>query len=215
MEIINFIFRLGVLFVTFGFIWGLINFGIQLLRAGQPRAQAEVYIIKFVRYFFLVNVTFLFCIQEDGNLSLNKSITAGLILLVYFLSKFQKNQIRNKFMQMQMQGAGMMKQMMNPNFNAKAEAIVISVCVVIFGAFFFFPAYANNPISNWFYDSIISIENTFFFGFIFKVIGFFFMFTLIMKMVNSFSNIGNPPQDIPSQKEERKDDDFDDYEEIK
>lgn len=116
---------------------------------------------------------------------------------------------------MQMQG-GMMGNLINTKFNAKAEGIVISICILVFGSLFFFPQYAENPVSKWFYDSIIGIEETFFFGFIFKVVGFFFMLTLIIKMVGSFSKMGNSnPMDnsIPEQ-EERSDDDFDDYEEV-
>ena len=57
MELINFIFRLGVVFAIFGFIWGIIQIGYNLLRAGSKKSIGEDYLIKTVKYFFLVDVT--------------------------------------------------------------------------------------------------------------------------------------------------------------
>ena len=62
MELINLIFRLGVVFAIFAFIWFFISLGLKLLTGGIGRkALGEIYLIKGLQYFFLVNVTFLIC----------------------------------------------------------------------------------------------------------------------------------------------------------
>lgn len=193
-----------------------------LLRGARPKTIGEEYMLKMVQYFFLVDVTFLFCVaKEDENvLMLNKLILSALILIIYFTGKLQNRQSRSNFFQM----AGSPIPQLKPVFNLRAEIAVITVSILIFTAFIFYPAYAQNPVSTWFYESIIDIEETPVFGFIFKVIGFFVLMSIIVKLVNGFSYMltGAPmisvnrqfQQGGPGQKKE-EDDHFDDFEEMK
>jgi len=122
VDTISFIFRLGVLFAIFGFIWFLINAGITLLRGSQQKSITEVYILKFIRYFFMVDVTLLFCIENtDGDLNIDRLITAGLILVMYFLSKFQNAQLKSRFSAMR--GSLLSQLPIQSNFNRKAEIL--------------------------------------------------------------------------------------------
>lgn len=213
MNLLDFIFRLGVVFAIYGFLWGIFELGILMLSAGRKRLLGEIYVIKAIKYVFLADVTFLFCF--DGSNSsmfvMNQVIFAGIILLTYFIGKLQRNQNRSMFFKIA--GANLPQQ--QTNFNLRAEVIVIILALAVFVAFWFFPLYASNPISKWFHDSIINIEDTPVFGFIFKVIGFFFLVSLIFKMINAFTfllaggKIGNQP---PNSK--NNSDKFDDFEEI-
>lgn len=213
MSLLDFVFRLGVLFAIYGFLWGLIEIGLWLITGGQRRSLAQTYLFKAIKYFFLVDVTFLFCM--NGNASsmviINQVIFAGIILITYFLGKLQQNQ--NRQLLFRVVNAGMPMQR-NSNFSMQLEIIVIGLAVLSFGLFWYFPQYSQNPISMWFYESIVNIEDTPVFGFVFKVIGFFFLINLIFKMINAFNYLitggkqqggQNPPQD---------DNHFDDYEEI-
>ena len=189
MNIIDFVFRLGVLFAIYGFIWGIIEIGLMLLSAGRKRGVNEIYLIKAIKYFFLADVTFLFCVdgENTNTVMINQIIFAGIILLTYFIGKLQKNQ--NKSMLFKFGGTGLPQS--KATFNLRAETIVIAMSLVIFAAFWFFPEYARNPISTWFSESITNIEDTPIFGFIFKVIGFFFLLSLIFKMIRAFTFIMN------------------------
>lgn len=216
MELFNFIFRLGVVFAIFGFIWGIIQIGYQLLRMGSQKTIREEYAIKLIKYFFLVDVTFLFCVEEKG-LNINQLIITALILLTYFIGKLQNQQ--NKVVMFQMVTNGLPKN--DVKFDLKSEITVISFAILFFIGFMFFPQYSKNPISLWFKDSIHSIEEAAVFGFIFKVIGFFFLLSMIMKMINAISLLitGEPLSASAagfSQKTDKKDntDRFDDFEEI-
>lgn len=220
VKFIDLAFRLGVVFAIFGFLWGILNLVLTLLRGGRTKSTVEEYSLKMIQYFFLVDVTFLFCVQkEDATVLLpNELILAGLILILYFTGKLQNRQSRSALFQM----AGNNLPQFGSQFNLRAEIIVITLSILFFTGFVFFPVYAQNPVSNWFYESILNIEDTPVFGFIFKVIGFFVLMGILVKLVNGFSFMfsGAPLISVNRQFQQggdskKKDDDkFDDFEEI-
>ena len=217
MDTLNFIFRLGVIFAIFGFLWWIINTGFNLIRGGRPKTQAETYILKFVRYFFLVDVTILFCLDlENWNIHLPRLIIAGAVLLMYFLGKLQNAQFKRAFVQLQ---GALLNKGKEDVFSKKSEKLVVVLALAFFVFFSLQPNYAQNPVSTWFYDSILNIEDTPVFGFVFKIIGFFFMISIIMKMVNALNILvsggGKSGDDnFPDSNLQRAEDDFDDYEEV-
>ena len=217
MKFIDLAFRLGVVFAIFGFIWGTLSLLLTLARGGRTKTVLEEYLLKSVQYFFLVNVTFLFCVQKEDSSVLmpNELIFAGLILIIYFTGKLQNRQSRSTIFKM----TGNSMPAFSTMFNVKAEIIVITFSILFFTAFVFFPDYAQNPISLWFYSSILDIESTPIFGFMFKVIGFFVLTSILFKLLNGFSYLlsGAPLVKVNRQFQSRnKNDDnkFDDFEEI-
>ncbi len=213
MEFLNFIFRIGVVFAIFGFIWGFIQLGYSLLR-GKNNNIGETYLIKTLKYFFLVDVIFLFG-YESLELNINQLLIIALILLTYFIGKLQNQQEKKQLFKVVASGLPIPEK----HFNIKAEIAVIIISVIIFITFIFYPQYAENKISVWFHDSIIDIETTPIFGFIFKIIGFIFIVTLFMKLLTSINMMISGKKTVLEQSnntdQKRKDDDFDDFVEIK
>jgi hypothetical protein len=216
LEILNIIFRLGVVFAIFGFIWGFFQLIYMLLRGRNTQNIGEAYLVKAIKYFFLVDVTFLFTMNSN-EINVNQLIITCLVLVAYFVGKLQNQQ--KKMMMFQMVSNGM-RQDLN-KFNLKAEIGVIIFAVLFFVGFIFFPEYAKNPLSIWFHQNILDIEKAAILGFIFKVIGFFFLVSIIMKMINAFSLLlsGAPIVQTSTSKsfhneKPKKEDEFDDYEEL-
>jgi len=215
MDLLNLIFRLGVLFAIYGFLWFFIDLGLSFLRAGRPKTIVENYLIKAVKYLFLVNVTFLFCLDLNNNdVSFYNVMPSAIILLTYFIGKLQQQQQR-----VQLFGQLNAQISQTNDFNFKTEVILIVASITLFIGFLFFPQYASNNIANWFKSSILDIETTVIIGFIFKIIGFFFLLGMIMKMINAINYIisGRPVVDIKTnfKSNSKKDEDkFDDFEEI-
>lgn len=216
MELLNFIFRLGVVFAIFGFLFGIFEIGLALLTAGRRRTIYESYFIKLVKYLFLVDVTFIFCMDLSGETISRYHLTVTtLVLLTYFIGKLQNRQQQQ--VMFQMMGNGMFQQ--QSNFDLRYEIGVIMLAIGLFIGFIFFPALAFNPASVWFHESILNIEDTPVFGFIFKVIGFFFLLSILFKMFNAFAYLisGRAFMEINSHAsfgKKKKDDDFDDFEEL-
>jgi hypothetical protein len=217
MDLLNLIFRLGVLFAIYGFLWFFIDFGLSFLRAGRPKTIVENYLIKSVKYLFLVNVTFLFCLDlNQNNVSFNNAMPSAIVLVTYFIGKLQRQQ-----QQLQLQLFGQINAQIpqRNDFNLKTEIVLIIASIALFIGFLFFPQYASNNIANWFKSSILDIESTVIIGFIFKIIGFFFLVGMILKMINAINYIisGKPVVDIKTnfKSNSNKDEDkFDDFEEI-
>ena len=215
MELLNFIFRMGVLFAIYGFIWGIFEFILVIASMNKQKTLTEEYVIKGIKYVFLADVTFLFCLDlKEGEISYYQLALAALVLTMYFVGKLQSSQQQAKMFGMMGNGLPMAFK----NFNIKAEIGVIALSVLCFIGFIFFKDLSINPISDWFHDSIISIEKTPVIGFIFKVIGFFFLISMLFKMMNGIMYLlsGAPFVQASAgfQANKKKEGDFDDYEEI-
>lgn len=216
MDLIRLVFQLGVLFAIYSFIWFFIDLGLALLVAGRKRFLPEIYLIKAVKYLFLVNVTFLFALEKNNTLSVIGVIPSATVLVVYFLGKFQQKQRQAQVLS-QFGGKGFG---LGLDFDRRYEIGVIALAVMLFSLLLAFPEYADNNIATWFRESIIDIEKTVIIGFIFKVIGFFFLLGMLLKMVNAFNYLisGRPLVDFQtymgSKTTKKTKDDFDDYEEI-
>lgn len=217
MELINLIFRLGVLFAIYGFLWFFIEWGMKLLIGGRKRTLGEIYLIKTVKYLFLVNVTFLFCLEQMDEpvfqVNYLNLVTSFIILMVYFLGKLQQKEQRIQMMTNFMQG------LQEAPFNRQWELALIVLSGLTFAGLVCYPQYSENVISTWFQKSILDIENTVLIGFVFKVIGFFFLIGMFLKMLNALNYIlsGKPLVNVKTgfgTKQGKSDDSFDDFEEI-
>ena len=214
MELLQLIFKLGVVFAIFSFIWGFFELIAKFMTNGRSKTIVEIYVIKALKYLFLVDVTFLFSLNKTQEIvDLNNLIPTILVVLVYFIGKLQNKQNNAVLFQVMQQ--------QNPTekrFDLRAEIAVIVVALSLFAVFIFYPESSKNPLSVWFHESIISIENTAIIGFIFKVIGFFFLVSLLTKMLNALVVIltGKPFIQTRSRfiKKDQSSDDFDDFEEI-
>ena len=205
MEILELTFQLGVFFAIYGFIWFFVDLGFMLLNGGKPRSLVETYFFKGIQYVFLVNVIFLFSIDmNSGSIALANLYPIIFILALYFIGKFQKSQ--NNVLMLSRMGLATS----TSKFNSKYEIIIIILSLLVFIGFIFRPDIANNVVAFWFKESILDIESTAIIGFIFKVIGFFFLMSILFKTVNSFQYIS----ESLFTKNQRRNSDFDDYEEI-
>ena len=211
---------MGVMFAVFGFLWGGVRLSITLLRPKHlEKNRIEEYSIKAVQYFFLIDVTFLFCLnQNNSDIILPYELyTGALILILYFVGKLQNRQKRSTLFKASL---GENMKFLTPMFHLQSEIGVILFGMGMFVFFIFYPQYAQNPISNWFYDTIIGIEEAPVIGFIFKIVGFFILLSIVNKLLNGIFYLlsGKPLVTTSMHVEgEKKEDDptkFDDFEEL-
>ncbi|MBD3639342.1 MAG: hypothetical protein HUJ25_18440 [Crocinitomicaceae bacterium] len=182
MEILQFIFVLGINFSIFGFIWGLIMF---VIRAFQPPGSDESfsYIFRIIKYFLLVSVTANFIVvYEMGSpgrqVDTSNIIVGSIVLGLYLLGKFQNRALLNQFARNPMFAKFM------PKIDPKVEVFLLFGSVAYFVACLLFPAMVNNNLINWFTNAINSIYETPIIGWIFSIIAFFFLISIIMRGIN-------------------------------
>jgi len=215
MDLLNLIFKLGVLFSIYGFLWFFIELGLTFLAGGRKRTTVEIYLIKGIKYAFLVNVTFLFSLDiNKQHINFYNLMPSALILITYFIGMLQQKTRQQVFM------GQFVKSQTAVGINIKTEIFLITLCSFLFFALLWYPKFAENAIALWFQKSILDIESTVIIGFIFKIIGFFFLLGMIFKMLNAVNYLisGKPLFDIKSRfsrtNEEKNDKHFDDFEEL-
>lgn len=189
-----------------------------MLRGGVPMSYPLSLAFKTVQYLLIADVAIIFCTNNpNGNLS--TSITTGLILLMYFIGKVQNMQFK-AMMSIQIQGRALTEGV-KPKM--ALEFGIVALAMAVFGFLLWKPEFAENAISSWFYKNIVDIEDTPIFGFIFKVVGFFFTIGMLLRMFNALSMIfsgrafgRNRDNDDQNQdrNNNRQDNHFDDYEEV-
>jgi hypothetical protein len=216
MELISLLFRLGVLFAIYGFIWFFIDAFIRLLTSGRKRNKIEYYLIKSAKYLFLVNVLVLFCLNKTKTEITFINIAPTLsIFCIYLIGRLQNDE-RKSVIQLSFFGKQTNNSDATSNFNRRNEIILIIGALIAFVILAFNADYAKNNIAEWFYTSIIDIEETAIIGYIFKFIGVLFLISMIFKMIGALSYIinGGPVIDVKSRIKNKKDNEFDDYEEV-
>ena len=216
MELITLLFRLGVLFAIYGFIWFFVDSFIRLITAGSQRYKIDYYLIKSAKYLFLVNVLVLFCLNKTKTEITFINIAPTLsIFCIYLIGRLQNDE-RKSMIQLSFFDKERNKSGATSNFNRRNEIMLIIGALIAFVVLAFNADYAKNNIAEWFYRSIIDIEQTAIIGYIFKFIGVLFLISMIFKMIGAISYIlnGGPMIDAKSRIKNKKDDEFDDYEEV-
>jgi len=191
MEILRFIFLLGINFSIFGFIWGLMMIVVRMFQAqGQPRNQSLDYALRIVKYFLLVSVTANFITVVQGtnadSLTGNTNIIVGTIVLaLYLLGKLQNRAV------MQQLGQHPMFARFANSIDPKVEIYLLIGSVAYFVACLLYPQMVNNGLVNWFTESILNIYDTPIIGWIFKIIAAFFLINIIMRAANVIGRLVN------------------------
>lgn len=186
MKLLTLIFSLGVLFAAYNFIWFFIDFALKSLRGPRSATLFETYLFKGLKYFFLANLTFGFCVEitkidPSYILDWQRLLAGGLILLTYLLGKLQKQQEKLQFF------GGFNMPQLKQVYSFPLELTLLVIVGLEFIAFNFYPELAENALANWFERSVRSLENAFLLGFIFKVIGFFFLIGIFIKLLNALN----------------------------
>jgi len=218
MKFFDLAFRLGFVFGVFSFIWGIIRLVISIFRMnGGEKTLVEEYSLKLIQYFFLTDVTFMFCINDSNEIQIlySELIVSASVLLLYFIGKLQRRQQS----MLVFKGFSQSLNSLKPKFDMKTDVGVIVFSLSAFVLFCFKPEFAFNPISKWFYNNILGIEEAPFFGWIFKVVGFFVLLGIINKLVNgvAFLLSGKPLMTTSfntNEEVKRDSNDFDDFEEV-
>ena len=238
MEILNFIFGLGVAFSIFGFLWGIIMLGLNFLRSvasdaqqGSRSRQIQDYAFRIIKYFLLVSVTANYIVKyqngfngENGEAGWTNLVLGVIVLGLYLMGKLQKRAMMNMLAKHPIAGR------FSVSIDPKVERFLLSGSLLYFIVCIQYPAMVDNGVVNWFTESIVSIYNTPVFGWIFAIIGFFVLINIIFRgarvigslvtgqPINEPQNMGgmgersNPFEQFREQ--QQQDDGFVDYEDV-
>ena len=219
MDFLNDLLRIGVIIAIFRFIWFFIQMLMFLLVQGR-NGTVHHYFMRGLKYFFLGQVLPLFCVRNTENLELHTGslIITALVFILYLVGKMQQQQRR--MVRFQFMSGNQMQNQQAYHFGAEIGILLIGVASIVF--FSLYPEFNQNKISMWFYEQILSLEKASIIGWIFKLVGFFFVISIIQQFVYSVMQLAglgkrnndDPPNDSSSNTDS-SDDGFVDYEEVK
>lgn len=207
MILLTLLFKLGVRFAIFNFIWFFLELAHKMLTGMRSPSLVAHYILKALKYVLLVSITFAYCLDSAPNepnyvLNWQKLLPGGFILMLYLLGRFQNQQEQMQFFS----GFQMLKQQSPYNKNIEIALLVLSA--LTFSGLYFYPHLSENIISLWFESNIRSLEKAFLLGFIFQVLGFLFVLRVIFRLLQLFR-----PK-LPKPEPLLEPDQFTDFEEV-
>jgi hypothetical protein len=186
MILLSLLFNLGVRFAIFNFIWFFLELLLKLLTGMRQQSLLEHYILKAIKYVILVSITFAYCLDLEIAapayvLNWQKLVPGGLILMLYLLGRFQKQEEQIQFL------AGFQMPLSKQPYARNLEILLLVLAAALFTGLFFYPNLTEIGLLQWFESNIRSLEKAFLLGFIFKVLGFFFVLNVFFRLLKAFS----------------------------
>lgn len=188
MNVLRFIFGLGIAFSIFSFIWGFIMLLINSIRGNAGRAkQVQDYALRIIKYFLLVSVTanYIFKYQagDDQTLSWAYMLLGTMVMVFYLMGKLQKRMLFSQ----------LSKHPVLARFTVTIDPLVerylLIGSVVYFIICLQLPDMVNNGVVNWFTTSIAAIYDAPIIGWIFSVIAFFFLVNILFRGANVIGSL--------------------------
>ncbi|MFT5821991.1 MAG: hypothetical protein ACI8ZM_003247 [Crocinitomix sp.] len=190
MEVLNFIFGLGIAFSIFGFIWALFMILLNFITSRLDFNLKEVHflVLRSVKYVLLVSVVanYILSNQETGDntgVAISSMILGVVVMALYFMGKLQKRTVFNQFAKHKLLA------LLAPPIAPKTEGYLFSGSIILFIFCLQYPVIIDNPIVNWFTASIHSVYNAPIFGWIFSAIAFFFLINMIIRAANVIGSL--------------------------
>jgi len=191
MEILKFIFILGINFSIFGFIWGIIMFLVRNFQSSeQQNSESLAYVLRIVKYFLLVSITanYIGVYEKEvygASQGMFNVVVGSIVMALYLLGKLQ-----NRTMMSQMANNPMFSRFI-PKIDQKVERFMLLGSLLYFIVCLCYPTMVDNLVINWFTNLVHGIYETPVIGWVFSIIAFFFLVNIIMRGANVMGNILN------------------------
>ena len=180
MEILYFIFYLGINYIVFTVLWFLIVSFPKVVLKISFNSTFSNYILKSIQYYLLAAITSLSTMKfYDKHPEFFSAFVflGGFILFLYLAGKMERNKM-----------LFVIKAMINKNLSSKTlkyEPHLIGFVVTLYAFSFSIPILFNNPLNIWFIDIIGNIYETPVLGSVISFAGFIFLITMLIKGVNT------------------------------
>jgi hypothetical protein len=182
MEIMEYIFYLGVVYIVFSMIWGFFMLILNMVTMGQRKGIFEEYLLRTSKYYFIVALTVMvtqFPDRMPDLTAVQMNITGLIVLFLYLLGKVQSNRMRFKIQSGVMGNLNVRAEKPNP----KVELAFLLGSLVLYSLCIAEPKVALNDITLWFFNAIWDIYDTIIIGWIIKIIGFFFLLSILFRAI--------------------------------
>ncbi len=228
MEFIDHLFFIGIIYIIFNIIWGIIVALPKLLIVGLNSNSNLDYTIKAIRYLLISTLTYLagkdFIL--DNKIESNQSpwifILGGVVLALYLAGKLNK---QKSLLNMTTMAMGKLNKTAANKSHLTYEPHIVGISIVIYAACIAIPKIGiilgENELNKWFLETIKDIYDTPFLGWLIGVAGVFFLLSMFQKGIQTIQTFinkltgkktnenkksNNPINDLMNQFENLKDD---------
>ena len=179
MDILEFIFVLGINFSIFGFIWGILMILFRMIQGNGQKKESIDYLLRIIKYFLLVSVTANYITKSEENSGGEVGGYVHIIVGVIVLGLYLLGKLQNRTMMGQLANNPLFSRMIS-KIDPKVEKFLLLGSLGYFIIVLLNPWMVDTSIVNWFTESIFNIYDTPLIGWIFSVIAFFFLINIIL-----------------------------------
>ena len=186
MEIFNYIFFLGIIFIVFSIIWFFIALLPKFVLGNNDNSAQNAilnYIIKAAQFYFLASLTAIKAIDfiKKENIDPKQGplyiIVGGIVLYLYLAGKLERSKMMFQF-RSNLGGK-------NSQNTTKYGPHLVGLTLIFYAIAFNYPLLIDNYINQWFLESINDFYDTIIIGWIIGCIGLFFLVNMIFKGINA------------------------------
>lgn len=179
MDLLRYIYMLGVVYIVFSILWFFISSLPKFLSGAFKNNSFSNYAFKTIQYYLIAALTMVqtsYYINSHfgiGNQAPFYITLGGIIIFLYLAGKTDKAimsvQVQSSKGSIQLGGA------------LKYEPHIIGVSIIIYLLSFNIPILTQNSITTTLHSGILNFYNTFFIHFIISIIAFFFLFSMFSR----------------------------------
>lgn len=172
MELLKYIFYLGIIFIVFSLIWGFFMLIYRMLTGMSERPLIETYIFKALNLYFLVSLCSMLTVEyisKPGAPKILLTVIGIAVLYSYLAGRLQRSKVM-----LQMNNLRLSAERVNMTW----ESILILAAIVYFSFGITHPEILVNSANVWFNQSVKDLYDTIIIGWIITFFG------LLMLMVN-------------------------------
>jgi len=199
----GFIFKLGILFAAFAFLWFWIQLLVVLVIPHSIRLQTR-YFLQLMQSLFLGSLVLKFLYMEIPYGTFDPLIFWGLI--TYFLYLIRNVKSNTAIMQVKVYSN--LSEKLKVKKQWEWTLAFISLAITSLGMFY--PQAFESQTTLWFYQQTQSLMNTPILGWIFKLFGFFFLLGTLFRFTGALLWLVSSKRNQAP----RDDDRFDEFEEL-
>lgn len=179
MDILNYIYLLGIIYIVFSILWFFITSLPKLLSGAFQNNSFSNYLFKSIQYYTIAALT---AVQTSYFIENNPLLSGqvpfyialgGIIIFLYLAGKTDKAimsvQIQSNNNRIQLGGA------------LKYEPHIVGISIILYILTFNFPQIMQNSIIQGLHAGILNFYDTFFIHFIISIVGFFFLFSMFSR----------------------------------
>lgn len=177
MNVLRFVFFLGVIYITFDALWNLFLWVLKYFFGLDKQEGWVYYISKGLSLYILVTLTAITTTQNlklaDSQLSKFLYPAIGLIVLYFYItSSMQRSKMKAKI-KMDTQAIKRMRY----------DGVFLFSSLVLYSLALFFPELHDTQITNWFFEAIASIYQILLFKVIIGFLALFFLVNILIKSI--------------------------------